>query len=59
MVICGWGSAHGSFMGRGTRVAEMLKMVSELYALKVCKDGSPSHPLYIGYSKEPEIWIPR
>ncbi len=60
MVICGWGSAHGSFMGRGAAVEEMLRHITgNLHALKICNDGSPSHPLYISYKKAPEVWQPR
>lgn len=53
MTICGWGK-HGSLYGRGDKVLETLKFWgNKIYALKVNKDGSPAHPLYIGYDVKP------
>jgi hypothetical protein len=51
-MICGWGK-HGSYNGRGEEVLSILKKYTRVCALKVNKDGSPSHPLYIGYDVEP------
>ena len=52
-VICAWGT-HGTLFGRG---AEVLKMLRENkvdpWALRANKDGSPEHPLYIGYDVMP------
>jgi hypothetical protein len=54
-VICGWGK-HGSLWGRGE---EVLRILTErlgnnrIRALKINKDGSPAHPLYIGYDVKP------
>lgn len=50
-MICGWGK-HGSYLGRGQEVLNMLIYWmgnNRVRALKINKDGSPSHPLYIGY----------
>lgn len=51
--VCGWGK-HGSLYGRGYKVLQMLKKHGiEPQALKINKDGSPAHPLYIGYKVTP------
>lgn len=56
--ICGWGK-HGSLYGRGTEVLRMLKKAGVTpQALRINKDGSPAHPLYIGYGVKP-IDMPR
>lgn len=53
MVICGWGK-HGALHDRGNEVIEMLlSKYIKLYALKINKDESPKHPLYVGYDAEP------
>lgn len=53
MVICGWGK-HGSLHGRGKEVLEMMKFWGiKTRALRLNKDGSPAHPLYIGYDVKP------
>ena len=54
-MICGWGK-HGSLNGRDQEVLSMLKFwvpKRKIRALKLNKDGSPSHPLYIGYDVKP------
>lgn len=53
--ICGWGK-HGSLMRRGEFVLDDLAHwvgKKRVLALKVNKDGSPAHPLYIGYDVKP------
>ncbi len=53
MVICGWGK-HGSLHGHGNFVLQRLRNNGvKPYALKLNKDGSPAHPLYIGYDVKP------
>lgn len=55
MMICGWGK-HGSLNNRADRVMEILKTwvpKKKIRALKINKDGSPAHPLYIGYDVKP------
>lgn len=53
MVICGWGK-HGSLFGRDAQVKRLLsESEAACYALIVNDDGSPRHPLYIGYDVEP------
>jgi hypothetical protein len=45
LVVCGWGKLGGS---RGKRVLDMIRRVGEApHALKLNKDGSPAHPLYL------------
>lgn len=52
--VCAWGG-HGSLLGQGSRVETMLRALGrELYALKVNRDGSPAHPLYVPYRIEPQ-----
>lgn len=53
-IICGWGK-HGSLHDRGRHVLAMIQVRARKtpYALKINKDGSPAHPLYIGYDVKP------
>jgi hypothetical protein len=54
IVICGWGT-DGSLHDRGEAVLRLLQQngVTPHY-LKLNKDGSPGHPLYIAYSVQPK-----
>jgi hypothetical protein len=53
MVICGWGK-HGSLHNHGKFVLQKLCNHGIIpHALKLNKDGSPAHPLYIGYDVKP------
>jgi hypothetical protein len=53
LVICGWGK-HGSLYGQGEKVLSAIRKVgAKPHALKINKDGSPAHPLYIGYDVKP------
>lgn len=52
-VVCAWGG-HGKLHGHADRAEKMLREFDhELYALKVNRDGSPAHPLYVPYRVEP------
>lgn len=56
IVICGWGK-HGNLLGRGNAVRELLKRHDiAAHYLKLNQDGSPMHPLYVGYSITPTLW---
>lgn len=58
-VICGWG-AHGSLSGRGVYVRKLLLEHwpdGLVHVLRVNKDGSPCHPLYLSYNLKPQEWI--
>lgn len=59
MVVCAWGN-HGKLNGRSLQVLEMFKMhcVPELRAFSITKTGEPNHPLYLGYSVQPQPWNP-
>ncbi len=53
LVICGWGK-HGALMERGQRVLKTMRDSGFVpHALKQNLDGSPAHPLYIGYDVLP------
>lgn len=54
MFVCGWGK-HGKLENRGNEVIQILKSFKVIpYALKINKDGTPAHPLYIGYKVKPK-----
>ena len=56
-IICAWG-AHGDHLDRGKQVKTLLRAVGKpLYSLGVTKSGHPKHPLYIGYDRQPELWV--
>lgn len=54
IVICGWGT-DGALRNRGQEVIDLLRRngITPHY-LKLNKDGSPGHPLYIAYSVQPK-----
>lgn len=53
LVICAWGK-HGAHLNRATIVLARLKEWGiASHALKVNLDGSPAHPLRIGYDQQP------
>lgn len=53
MVICGWGK-HGALNNHGKfMLMRMRNHGIKPHALKINKDGSPAHPLYIGYDVKP------
>lgn len=56
IVVCAWGG-HGSLSGRGQIVRKLLidAGVTPHY-LKLNRDGTPQHPLYIGYGVKPQAW---
>lgn len=52
-IICGWGN-HRAIRERGRYVLGMLVALNlKPMALKLNKDGSPAHPLYLPYSAKP------
>jgi hypothetical protein len=53
MVICAWGK-HGAHLHRDKLVLERFKEWGVVpHALKLNGDGSPAHPLRIGYDQKP------
>lgn len=56
IVVCGWG-IPGNLNGRGRAVEKMLRDAGiTLHHLRLNSDGSPQHPLYIGYAVQPQEW---
>ena len=51
--IGGWGPKAAQFGGDRQLKRIFHEMGIQLLALKINKDGSPGHPLYIGYDAEP------
>jgi hypothetical protein len=57
--ICAWGK-HGHLYGRGYEVLNLMKETlhyteREIYYLKMNKDGTPAHPLYLPYGVKPAL----
>lgn len=53
-IVCAWGN-HGRLRGRDKAVLKLLRAAGALaFALKISKDGHPSHPLYLSYDLRPE-----
>lgn len=57
IIVCGWGKPGHFLLQRGKRVIKGLKKngITKLHALRINKDGSPQHPLYIGYDVKPRL----
>ncbi|MDP3425530.1 MAG: DUF1643 domain-containing protein [Burkholderiaceae bacterium] len=56
IVICAWGK-HGNLHDRGRIVHKTLLMNGVVpHYLKLNKDGTPAHPLYIPYETLPQRW---
>ena len=54
-VVCGWGT-HGALIGRGGQVLDLLKSLGIVaLAYQLNRDGSPKHPLYVGYNHDPRV----
>ena len=57
-VICAWG-VHGEYRDRGRSVLKILEMERIKYlALRLTKQGHPSHPLYLPSSANPVAFAP-
>ncbi len=55
-IICAWGT-HGAHLDRGSKVSGDLQSTGRpLFHLGLTKVGHPKHPLYIAYTKQPELW---
>ncbi|ADE12189.1 DUF1643 domain-containing protein [Sideroxydans lithotrophicus] len=56
VVICAWGT-HGNLNGRGADVLKLLRGAGiQPHYLVLNKDGTPKHPLYVGYDVNPTPW---
>lgn len=54
MVVCGWGK-NGALLKRGPKVLEFIKSYNVVpFVLKLNKDKSPVHPLYVSYKEIPK-----
>lgn len=57
IVICAWGK-HGNYMGRGLQVMRMLVAAGvQPHYLQLNQDGTPKHPLYVGYDVKPSPFV--
>jgi hypothetical protein len=53
LVICGWGKP-GRLLQRDAAVLQLLRDAGVVpHALAINKDGTPKHPLYVGYTTKP------
>lgn len=53
IVICAWGT-HGNHLDRGKHVLAMLHGAGvPPHCLQLNADGTPKHPLYVGYDVQP------
>jgi len=58
LVVCAWGD-HGTHLGRGARVMEMLRRQDvRLHLLKANASGHPAHPLYLPGTLTPAVFPP-
>lgn len=56
-IVAAWGT-HGEHLERGLEVEKLLRNSGQtLLHLGLTQAGHPKHPLYISYSKKPEIWV--
>lgn len=56
IVVCAWGG-HGHLIGRGQEVLSLIRRAGVVpHYLKLNKDGTPKHPLYVGYDVAPKAW---
>ena len=57
MIVLAFGRPHKNLCQRGRDVAALLHRAGhELHALKLCNDGTPSHPLYLRGSLKPTVF---
>lgn len=48
---------HGLLHARGEHVADLIRGMGVMpHYLKLNQDGTPMHPLYVGYAEEPKPW---
>ncbi|RZU28885.1 DUF1643 domain-containing protein [Edaphobacter modestus] len=58
MIVFAYGKPHRSLQHRGPTVARLLSDGGRrpLHVLKLCNDGTPSHPLYQRGDLKPSLW---
>lgn len=56
VVVCAWGT-HGNLHQRGEIVLALIRSTGATpNYLKLNNDGTPKHPLYVGYDVKPQAW---
>lgn len=56
LTVCGWGgNAIPELVARTVRI---LHTCGPLHALRITKQGNPTHPLYLPGNLQPKPWIP-
>lgn len=55
-VVCGWGNDADPELAR--RAVSVMHPMGPLYALKINKNGTPAHPLYLSGTLKPHLWSP-
>lgn len=56
LIVCGWGT-HGNLNNRGEAVRQMISAAgAQPHYLALNQDGTPRHPLYVGYKHQPQPW---
>lgn len=59
LTVCAWGN-HGLHLGRGGHVERLLRETGvPLHHLGLTGVGEPRHPLYVGYTEQPQPWQPQ
>ena len=58
LVVAGWGT-HGSHRDRGDVVLSLLTIAGPVHALRITRNGHPSHPLYLPRTLRPFLWRSR
>jgi hypothetical protein len=57
MIMLAYGKPHKNLCQRGRDVATLLRSAGhELHVLKLCNDGTPSHPLYLRGNLKPSLF---
>jgi hypothetical protein len=58
LIVMAYGKPHESLRYRGLEVAMLISHggTRALHTLKLCKDGTPSHPLYLKGDLRPTVW---
>lgn len=57
MIVLAYGKPHKNLCQRGQEVVSLLRRAGHaLHALKLCNDGTPSHPLYLKGTLRPSLF---
>jgi hypothetical protein len=60
IVVFAYGQPHVALRARGIAVAQLLRSAAKVepYVLRLSKDGTPYHPLYLPETLQPILWKP-